>query len=109
MNDFQRAMERDRKDARAHAIARTVAARVIAEHGPIDRSRADREAHDIAIKVAAVMLEQIYNGDAELLALRAELEATRERYLELANLTPRPSIIDAATFAAFGVKPEEVR
>lgn len=92
MDDLQKAVDLQRKDLRARAIANSVVARVMQEHGPIDPERADREARDIAMDVAALMIQQLYAGDAELLALRIERDHWKEHALNFANLSS-PSVV----------------
>jgi hypothetical protein len=97
MNDFIKAGELMRRDLRFRRIVDSIVARTLQEHGAIDPARAAEEAHDIARKVAALLLHQIYDGDAELLALRAELEHWR-RFAEKAVLaSPLPILITKPT------------
>lgn len=80
-------------DARFRAIAYSVVARAMADHGPVDPERADADAHDIALKVAVLIQQQILDGDAELVATRAERDAYKKLALEINTLSVRlPSI-----------------
>jgi hypothetical protein len=94
MNDFIKAGELMRRDLRFRRIVDSVVARTLQEHGAIDPARAAEEAHDIARKVAALLLHQIYDGDAELLALRAEIEHWRGLF---ARTSPLPIHIPKPT------------
>lgn len=80
-SDMNRAIAQYRTDQRFRAITDSVVYRALQDHGPINPERATRAVHDIATTIAALLLQQIYEGDAELGAMRAE----RDRYRELAE------------------------
>jgi hypothetical protein len=94
-SDMNRAIAQYRTDQRFRAITDSVVYRALSDHGPINPERATRAVHDIATTIAALLLQQIYEGDAELGAMRAE----RDRYRELAEaalltVPPRLTIKD---------------
>lgn len=86
------ARERYEKDQRFRVIAQSVAARVMQDHlrerGQIDPDCAEEEAGDIALKVAVIMLETIFQNDAELNAQRE----MADRYRSIAESTVRLSV-----------------
>lgn len=77
----RRSRERYRRDARFHALATSIVARVMNDHGRVDPERADQEAADIATRVAALVLETVFTEDAELNVQRE----IAERYCKLAE------------------------
>jgi hypothetical protein len=79
--DWKRARESYDKDSRFRMLAMSCVSRVMSDHGPVDPERADREAHDIALAATALLLQRIYEDDAELRATREE----RDRYKQLAE------------------------
>jgi hypothetical protein len=91
MNDLIRASDLMRRDHRFRVIVDSIVARTMQEHGRVNPDRADGEAHDIARKVAALLLTAIYDGDAELAALRIERDGYKEQ-LEIALRTMPPSL-----------------
>jgi hypothetical protein len=93
MNDLERTAELFRRDRRFRLIVDSIVARTMQEHGPVEPEKATAEAHDIAQKVAALLLQQIYDGDAEMVALRAERDHWKERALSFANLAAPPAIV----------------
>ena len=94
-NATRRAIDSYQNEARFRALAQSIVARVTSEHGPVDPERADAEAHEIAVKVAVLMLQQIYDEDAELNALRVERDAYKNAALKYAEMAPlRPFVAD---------------
>ena len=67
-----RAVAADNRDARFHAVAQSVVSQVLAERRPIDPDTAERDVHDIAVEVAVLLLQRVFEEDAELRAARFE-------------------------------------
>lgn len=89
MSDLMtRAVDSYRHDARFHALAQAHVSRAMTEHGPIDPEEADRAAYDIALQAAALLLQSIYEDDAELRALREENARLKE--IAYVGLVSRP-------------------
>lgn len=77
----KRSVSAYRASMRFHAMTQAIVARVLQDHGPIDPERAEREACDIATATAAMVLQMVYEDDAELRNQKAEAE----RYRQLAE------------------------
>lgn len=84
----KRAIDSYNKDARFRILAMSVAAQVMHDHGPIDPERADREASEIARMVAILMLQRIYDDDAELASMREQRDHYKKVAEQLALLSP---------------------
>jgi len=83
-----RAADSYRKDARFHALAQAHVSRAMTEHGPLDPEAALRDVYDIALRATALLLQSIYEDDAELRALREENARLKE--LAFVGLASRP-------------------
>jgi hypothetical protein len=87
--DIEKASELQRKVARARAIVQSVVGRAMQERADDYGSPQDRQnAYDLATTVAALMIQQIYENDAELFALRKEAECLRRFALDRLNREP---------------------
>lgn len=80
--------ERSKRAHRAHmhdvifnVYVRQVVAFAMQKHGPVDPERPERDAYEIAMEVAALLLQTVYEEDAEVKNLVAE----RDRYRKLAE------------------------
>ena len=86
------AIDRYRNDARFRALAMSTVSRAMHDHGRVDPYKADRDACDIATTACVVLLETIFQEDAELNAMRRE----RDEYKKIAEralaLSPIPPI-----------------
>lgn len=78
---MERAFEAYRKDQRFRMIADSCVAMAHQEHGRVDPERADRAVNDIATRAVVLLLQRIYEEDAELNALKWE----RDQYRRLAE------------------------
>lgn len=87
------ASERYREDARFNAIVQSIVSRVMKERGPVDPERADRDAYEIAIRVAAMVLETIFQEDAELNAQRELAERYKKIAEDALMFAPPPMFI----------------
>jgi hypothetical protein len=83
-----RALELRRREARARQLADLAVALAMDERGGEPTRNPRAYAHDVALLATTILIDQIYREDAELAALRQELELYRERALDLANLAP---------------------
>lgn len=90
------ALRLSEKDARIRALIYATVAFVLNDHGPVDPERADREAHDIALATATILAKRIYDGDAELHALRAERDLYKD-ITERGLMLSRPALIVATS------------
>ncbi len=70
-----RAFESYRRDARFNALVQSTVARVMQSRRPINPERAEADAHDVGLEVAALLLQTIYEEDAEAKARHPEAEA----------------------------------
>lgn len=77
----KRAIDSYNKDARFRMLAMNCVAAAMNEHGPIDPEQATQAAHDIALQAAVVLLQRVFEEDAELNAMRIECD----RYRKLAE------------------------
>lgn len=77
LNDALRPLALDRymNEARFRAIVQSVAGYVCAQRMPLCRDHPEEAAHELALEVASLLFERHIQGDAELLALRAERDA----------------------------------
>jgi hypothetical protein len=92
----RRAFELRRKTARARRLADMAVAIAMDEERIRRRDPHEKPlqfAHDVAIVATTILIDQIYNDDRELAALRSELEAYRERALAFANMSAPPMVI----------------
>lgn len=91
---MNRAVDAYRNEARFHAVAQSIVARSVADYGEIDPERTRQAAHEIALQATVLLLQTIYEDDAELRALREELAMVRKNFLSYAEKTPaRPLFV----------------
>lgn len=86
-----------RSEQRFHALAQSVVARAIHAHGPIDPEHADEDAYRIALDATVILLQTIYEGDAEIMALRGQLEAYKKYAEASLSLTPGINLVFSTT------------
>lgn len=95
------AVENYRRDARFAAIAQSCVAAAMHAYGEFDPRDAYRAASHIATDACALLLQRIYEDDAELKEQKAMADKFREMALEGAALRPMPMVIQT--------NPESVR
>ncbi len=91
-----RAFESYRRDARFNALVQSTVARVMQSRRPINPEKADADAHDVGLEVAALLLQTIYEEDAELNQLKAQVEIYRDAYEKVMLLSPASTRLDSA-------------
>jgi hypothetical protein len=84
----KRAIDSYENEARFRAVAQSIVARVMQDHGRVDPERADEDAYRIAVNVAALLLQRVYEDVPELAAMRVK----RDHYKKIAEnaLLTRP-------------------
>lgn len=87
---LERALLRYRTEARFRATVQSVVAQAMQKHGRVDPHRADHEAHDIATEVGAILLQTIYDEDAELNGLAHERDHFRAIAEQVLLASPHP-------------------
>lgn len=86
----KRAIHAYRNDVRFRAMAMSVVAEALHNHGPVDPEYADRDVSRIATDVAAIVLQRIYEEDAELGRLKAERDQYRSLLVGSIGLVNQP-------------------
>lgn len=86
----RRAIERYRNDARFRAVANYIVHRAMKEHGRIDPEYADEAAFRIAERATVLLLETIFENDAELKAQRELADHYKKMAEGALMITPLP-------------------
>lgn len=92
MDTAARAMQSFDKDARFRALAMSSVARAQNDFGRVNPENADRDANEIALRATALLLQQIFENDAELFAARTERDHYK-KLTESALLRQAPRLI----------------
>lgn len=88
-----RAAEAMFRERRFAALVHSVVSQAVHKHGRIAPDDADRGAYDLATEVAAILLQTIYENDAELKAQKALADEYRKIAEDALDLSPMPLFI----------------
>jgi hypothetical protein len=86
---MERAYKLGRTEARARALVDSAVAHSMRNRGEPDERDFERYAYDIATDAAIMLLQHIYDDDAELKAARAERDRYKELEQALLSVSPR--------------------
>lgn len=89
---FAQARKLREYDARARALVDSAVSRAIHECGEPEERDFVRFAYDVATLATTLLLKHVYENDAEIHALRVELEAYKETYLQFLRTSPLPHV-----------------
>lgn len=82
-----------RSEQRFAAQVQQIVAYALNRHGPINPDRAERDAYDIAMTATAMLLRTILEDDAELRAMKQQVNAYRKMAERSIALSPVPLVI----------------
>lgn len=86
------ALDSYKRDKRFYMLAQSCVAEALHRHGQIDLNHAAQAAYDIALEAVTVLLQQVYENDAELNRLRTERDHFQKLALRGLELSP-PTVI----------------
>lgn len=90
---MMRAEESYRRDARFRALAISSVAQAKDEFGLVDPERADDDAVEIATRATILLLQRVFEGDAELFAARHERDLYKQMVADAMVTIPRVGLV----------------
>lgn len=86
--EIDEAVKAYRSDPRFRAFCQSAVSAAMQDHGRIDPNKIERDAHDIALVAAVLVFVRIYHRDAEIKALKAEVDMYKSAYANMINIRP---------------------